>query len=74
MFLQLKSFLLQKFVSTTIRPSTLPYPELYTWQGCGKFVSDYVEYEPLDKALSMVSNQMYFPETPYFMKFSDKGP
>ncbi|XP_050486507.1 dynein regulatory complex subunit 7-like [Bombus huntii] len=46
----------QKFVSTTIRRSTLPYPDLYTWQGCGKFVSDYVEYEPLDKALSMASN------------------
>ncbi|OAD56932.1 Coiled-coil domain-containing protein lobo like protein, partial [Eufriesea mexicana] len=43
----------QKFVSTTIRRSTLPYPELYTWQGCKKFVSDYIEYEPLNKALSM---------------------
>ncbi|KOX70361.1 Coiled-coil domain-containing protein lobo like protein [Melipona quadrifasciata] len=43
----------QKFVSTTIRRSTLPYPELYTWQGCGEFVSDYIEYEPLDKALKM---------------------
>ncbi|KAK1118391.1 hypothetical protein K0M31_015091 [Melipona bicolor] len=47
----------QKFVSTTIRRSTLPYPELYTWQGCGEFVSDYIEYEPLDKALKMVSSQ-----------------
>nr|XP_012139134.1 PREDICTED: dynein regulatory complex subunit 7-like [Megachile rotundata] len=44
----------QKFVSTTIRRSTPPYPELYTWQGCGKFASDYIEYEPLDKPLSMV--------------------
>ncbi|CAL7949591.1 unnamed protein product [Xylocopa violacea] len=50
----------QKFVSTTIRRSTLPYPELYTWQGCAKFVSDYVEYEPLDKALGMVSSQTCF--------------
>ncbi|XP_053985520.1 dynein regulatory complex subunit 7-like [Hylaeus volcanicus] len=47
----------QKFVSTTIRRSTLPYPELYTWQGCGKFVSDYIEYVPLDKALGMVSSR-----------------
>ncbi|KZC06214.1 PREDICTED: dynein regulatory complex subunit 7-like [Dufourea novaeangliae] len=46
----------QKFVSTAIRRSTLPYPELYTWQGCGKFVSDYIEYVPLDKPLSMVSS------------------
>ncbi|XP_051166732.1 dynein regulatory complex subunit 7 isoform X2 [Leptopilina boulardi] len=36
---------IQKFVSTTIRRSTLPYPELSTWQGCAKFVSDYVTYE-----------------------------
>ncbi|XP_076235310.1 dynein regulatory complex subunit 7-like [Calliopsis andreniformis] len=43
----------QKFVSTIIRRSTLPYPELYTWQGCGKFVSDYIEYEPLEKPLNM---------------------
>ncbi|XP_076656812.1 dynein regulatory complex subunit 7 [Halictus rubicundus] len=43
----------QKFVSTTIRRSTLPYPELYTWQGCGKFVSDYINYVPLDKPLSI---------------------
>ncbi|XP_047369349.1 dynein regulatory complex subunit 7-like [Vespa velutina] len=39
----------QKFVSTSIRRSTLPYPELYTWQGCAKFVSDYISYEPLGK-------------------------
>ncbi|XP_066590690.1 dynein regulatory complex subunit 7 [Prorops nasuta] len=43
----------QRFVSTTIRRSTLPYPELYTWQGCAKFVSDYVRYEPPEEALVM---------------------
>ena len=53
--LYIVSSCVQKFVSTTIRRSTLPYPELYTWQGCGKFVGDYIEYEPLDKALKMVS-------------------
>ncbi|XP_020707821.2 dynein regulatory complex subunit 7 isoform X1 [Athalia rosae] len=42
----------QKFVSTTIRRSTLPYPELYNWQGCLKFVSDYLTYEtPRDPIL-----------------------
>ncbi|KAG9433905.1 dynein regulatory complex subunit 7 [Apis mellifera carnica] len=44
---------IQKFMSTTIKRSTLPYPELYTWQECGKFVSDYVKYEPLSKPLKM---------------------
>ncbi|CAK9813590.1 Dynein regulatory complex subunit 7 [Anthophora quadrimaculata] len=74
---------LQKFVSTTIRRSTLPYPELYTWQGCGKFVSDFIEYEPLDKALSMVSSRTYVcvyfalslsHQISYFVKLSDEGP
>ncbi|XP_033218246.1 dynein regulatory complex subunit 7-like [Belonocnema kinseyi] len=47
---------IQKFVSTTIRRSTLPYPELCTWQGCTKFVSDYVTYESLKRPLVMVSS------------------
>ncbi|XP_078033957.1 dynein regulatory complex subunit 7 [Augochlora pura] len=50
---------MQKFVSTTIRRSTLPYPELYTWQGCGKFVSDYIDYVPLDKPFSIVSSHKH---------------
>ncbi|KAG7200134.1 hypothetical protein KM043_000573 [Ampulex compressa] len=50
-------FNVQKFVSTTIGRSTLPYPELYTWQGCAKFVSDYIEYEPLDTAFNMRLNE-----------------
>ncbi|KAL6264073.1 hypothetical protein P5V15_004152 [Pogonomyrmex californicus] len=45
----------QKFVSTSIRRSTLPYPELYTWHGCVKFVNDYIEYQPLDEHFLMVS-------------------
>ncbi|XP_043273316.1 dynein regulatory complex subunit 7-like [Venturia canescens] len=43
----------QKFVSTSIRPSTLLYPELYTWQGCANFVSDHLEYEPPERPLNM---------------------
>ncbi|KAL7885365.1 hypothetical protein AOLI_G00056600 [Acnodon oligacanthus] len=38
----------QKFVSTTLRPTLLPYPELYHWQGCASFVSDFLSLEPLD--------------------------
>ncbi|KAL7862681.1 hypothetical protein SRHO_G00116650 [Serrasalmus rhombeus] len=38
----------QKFVSTTLRPALLPYPELYHWQGCASFVSDFLSLEPLD--------------------------
>ncbi|KFW81186.1 Coiled-coil domain-containing protein lobo, partial [Manacus vitellinus] len=38
---------LQKFVSTTLRPTLLPYPELYHWSGCASFVSNYLTMEPL---------------------------
>ncbi|XDV26584.1 hypothetical protein PO909_030240, partial [Leuciscus waleckii] len=38
----------QKFVSTTLRRTLLPYPELYNWEGCASFVSDYLSLELLD--------------------------
>ncbi|KAG1938213.1 dynein regulatory complex subunit 7 isoform X2 [Pimephales promelas] len=38
----------QKFVSTTLRRTLLPYPELYYWEGCASFVSDYLSLELLD--------------------------
>ncbi|KAJ8272217.1 hypothetical protein COCON_G00110760 [Conger conger] len=38
----------KKFVSTTLRPTLLPYPELYSWQGCASLVSDYLCLEPID--------------------------
>ncbi|XP_051976220.1 dynein regulatory complex subunit 7 isoform X1 [Xyrauchen texanus] len=38
----------QKFVSTTLRCTLLPYPELYSWEGCSSFVSDYLSLEPLE--------------------------
>jgi hypothetical protein len=37
----------KKFICTTIRPTKLPYTELYDYQGCAKFVADYLEYEEL---------------------------
>ena len=38
---------LRKFICTTIRPTKLPYTELYEWEKCSKFVSEYLEYEEL---------------------------
>ncbi|RXN21934.1 dynein regulatory complex subunit 7 isoform X1 [Labeo rohita] len=38
----------QKFVSTTLRSTLLPYPELYDWEGCSSFVADYLSLELLD--------------------------
>lgn len=42
---------LQKFVSTTVRPTLLPYTELYHWDGCASFVCDYLTMEPLKSPL-----------------------
>jgi hypothetical protein len=37
-----------KFICTTIRPTKVPYPELYDYKKCAKFVSEYFEYEELN--------------------------
>ena len=37
----------RKFISSTIRPSKLPFTELYDYMGCAKFVANYLEYEEL---------------------------
>jgi hypothetical protein len=39
---------LKKFICTTIRPTKLPYVELYNWERCAKFVADFLEYEELE--------------------------
>ncbi|KAL0978403.1 hypothetical protein UPYG_G00170020 [Umbra pygmaea] len=38
----------QKFVSTTLRPTLVPYQELYSWDGCASFVSDFLCLETLN--------------------------
>ncbi|KAL1247382.1 hypothetical protein QQF64_022758 [Cirrhinus molitorella] len=38
----------QKFVSTTLRSTLLPYSELYDWEGCASFVADYLSLDLLD--------------------------
>lgn len=48
----------QKFVSTTIRPTAFLYPELIgSWQGCASFVADHIVYEPLPDPLVLVSTK-----------------
>jgi len=39
---------IRKFICTTIRPTKLPFTELYDWEKCAKFISDYMEYEELE--------------------------
>lgn len=34
-------------MSTTLRPTLMPYPELYNWDSCAQFVSDFLTMVPL---------------------------
>ncbi|NWI27787.1 DRC7 protein, partial [Sula dactylatra] len=52
----------EKFVSTTVRPTLLPYTELYYWDGCASFVSDYLTMEPLKSPITLPSS-LYSPTT-----------
>ncbi|NWU77992.1 DRC7 protein, partial [Onychorhynchus coronatus] len=52
----------EKFVSTTLRPTLLPYPELYHWSGCASFVSNYLTMEPLKCPISLPSS-LFSPTT-----------
>ncbi|XP_075289734.1 dynein regulatory complex subunit 7 isoform X3 [Opisthocomus hoazin] len=52
----------EKFVSTTVRPTLLPYTELYRWDGCASFVSDYLTMEPLKSPITPPSS-LYSPTT-----------
>ncbi|KAF1462071.1 Dynein regulatory complex subunit 7, partial [Pygoscelis antarcticus] len=52
----------EKFVSTTVRPTLLPYMELYHWDGCASFVSDYLTVEPLKSPITPPSS-LYSPTT-----------
>ena len=38
---------IRKFICTTIRPTKLPYVELYEWEKCAKFIADFIDYEEL---------------------------
>nr|CCA24118.1 conserved hypothetical protein [Albugo laibachii Nc14] len=41
---------IKKFVCTTIRPTLLPYAELYEWITLASFISGMIQYEPLVNA------------------------
>lgn len=38
----------KKFVSTTVRPTQVPFQELYDMYECASFLAGYILYEPLD--------------------------
>ena len=37
-----------KFICSTVRPTKVPYPELYDFEKCAKFISEFFEYEELN--------------------------
>ena len=37
-----------KFICSTVRPTKVPYPELYDYKKCAKFISEFFEYEELN--------------------------
>lgn len=39
---------IRKFICTTLRPTKLPYTELYEWKDCAEFISNFLEYEELN--------------------------
>ncbi|XP_050298709.1 dynein regulatory complex subunit 7 [Anthonomus grandis grandis] len=52
----------QKLVCTTLRPTTLPYSEISTWENCAKFVADHIRYETLDEPI-LIPKRLYSPHT-----------
>uniref|UniRef100_A0A8C3WY03 Dynein regulatory complex subunit 7 n=1 Tax=Catagonus wagneri TaxID=51154 RepID=A0A8C3WY03_9CETA len=58
-----------KFVSTTIRPTLMPYPELYSWDTCAQFVSDFLSMVPLPDPLKpTVQEEEKVPPKKYAVK------
>ena len=41
---------MRKFICTTLRPTQLPYQDVYDYEKCASFVAAYVRYEPLELA------------------------
>ena len=41
---------MRKFICTTLRPTQLPYQDVYDYEKCASFVAAYIRYEPLELA------------------------
>ncbi len=49
----------EKFVCTTIRPTTLQFSEIYDWEKCARFVSEYLQFQPLKSSTDYVNSQIF---------------
>ncbi|XP_078419512.1 dynein regulatory complex subunit 7 [Cetorhinus maximus] len=52
----------EKFVSTTLRPTLLKHEELYNWEGCAQFVADFLIVDSLDP-IHDVPDYLFSPTT-----------
>jgi hypothetical protein len=41
---------MRKFICTNLRPTQLPYQDVYDYDTCAKFVASFIRYEPLELA------------------------
>ena len=41
---------MSKFICTTLRPTQLPFQDVYEYDKCAAFVADFIHYEPLELA------------------------
>lgn len=51
---------IEKFVCTTLRPTTLKYSNIYDWKECAQFVSDYLQFVPLSNPTEFVIKLNFF--------------
>ncbi|CAH1365697.1 unnamed protein product [Tenebrio molitor] len=58
---------MQKMVCNTVRPTTLPYPEIETWQDCAKFVGTALRFEPFDIP-TLIPNRFYSAHTTFIRR------
>lgn len=62
----------QKFVSTTIRPTYVLHTALIgSWRAMAAFVADFVHFEPLDDPLNMVSKNFIYCKIRKKVAFSE---
>ena len=46
---------ISKFVCSSLRPTTMKFSQIYDWSQCAQYVSDYLQFVPLDSATDFVS-------------------
>jgi len=61
---------MRKFICTTLRPTQLPYQDVYDYDKCAQFVAGYIRYEPLELA-GQLPQHMPSPSATLFWQAGD---